>query len=268
MVAPARGAATPRLEVLVRIRSAAPLVAFLAMLAVTPTALAQNVMLEADRGCYRAGQVITLTGYGFTPDGDVALSAEGQQLGIGLADYDGIFSASLRAPSIPFAALGLRFTATDQTYLLNRATTVVRLTSLGVLVTPPTGDPARVRRIRARGFFGGRALYAHIRRGDRARTMRVGRLRGACRTLNVKRRLFPRTVDPGSYTLRFDTNRRPAQPAGPSVTYAVRIAARGGRARATAAMVPPATDERGPLEAAHRRTARSDPHGARGAGPR
>jgi hypothetical protein len=212
----------------VRIRSVAPSIALLTALAAPAAATAQNVVLEPDRGCYGAEQVITLTGYGFTPDGDVALSAEGQQLGIGIADYDGIFSASLRAPGIPFAEMGLRFTATDQTYLLNRASAVVRLTALGVGVTPTTGDPARVRRIRARGFFGGRALYAHIRRGERARTVRVGRLRGACRALNVRRRLFPPSVDPGAYTLRFDTSRRPARHGGPSITYAVRIAAHGG----------------------------------------
>lgn len=214
-----------------RIRSVAPSIVLLAMLSAPVAAPAQNLLLEPDRGCYGAGQMITLTGYGFTPDGDVALSAEGQQLGIGMADYDGVFNASMRAPAIPFATMGLRFTATDQTYLLNRASAIVRLTALGVAVTPPTGDPARVRRIRARGFFGGGTLYAHIRRSDRARTVRVGRLRGACRALNVKRRLFGPAVDPGAYTLRFDTSRRPARRGGPSVTYAVRIAAHGRRAR-------------------------------------
>lgn len=206
-------------------RAVAPAI-LLACLVGAPATSAQYVSLEADRGCYAPHQPISLTGYGFTPDGDVALSAGGQQLGIGMADYDGVFGASLRAPAFPFPEVEMRFTATDQTYLLNRASATVRLTSLGVRVTPATGDPARPRRIRARGFFGGRTLYAHVRRGDRVRSLRIGRLSGACRRIDATRRLFPPGVDPGAYTLHFDTSRRfePGAGAATRITYAVRIA--------------------------------------------
>lgn len=215
-------------------RPAALSAVLLAVLAAPAASSAQNVALEADRSCYGPHQMISLTGYGFTPDGDVALSAGGQQLGLGMADYDGLFSASLRAPALPFAQFGLRFTATDQTYLLNRASTTVWMTSLGVRVTPATGDPARPRRIRARGFFGGRTLYAHVKRGSRVRNLRVGSLSGACRRLDVTRRLFPAGVDPGAYTLHFDTSRH-LSGGGARITYAVKIASHrlAGAARAS-----------------------------------
>lgn len=211
-------------------RRAALFATLLALGAAPTAAQAQNLGLDADRACYAPHQPISLSGWGFTPDGDVALSAGGQQLGIGMADYDGLFSASLRAPALPFPEAELRFVATDQTYLLNRASAVVRLTSLGVRVTPTTGDPARPRRIRARGFFGGRTLYAHVRRDSRVRNMRVGRLSGACRRLNTVRRLFPAGVDPGAYSLSFDTSRRFLAGAGGTarITYAVKIARRPG----------------------------------------
>lgn len=212
----------------------ASLSAVLAVLAVAPAAApAQNVTLSADRPCYGARQAIELTGSGFTPDGDVALSLEGQQVGVGVADYDGVFTATMRAPVIPFNLLTLRFTATDQTYRLNRASAAVRLVSLDVLVTPRTGDPTRVRRIRARGFFGGEALYAHVRRGDRTRSVRLGALGGPCGSLDVRRRLFPPRVGTGRYTLRFDTNPVSGMRGGRSVTYAVTIAGpRRGKAAA------------------------------------
>jgi len=215
----------------VSIRRVAALAIVAACLIAPPAVGAQNVALETDRACYGPHETISLTGYGFTPDGDVALSADGQQLGFGVADYDGLFSATMRAPTLPFAQVGLRFTATDQTYLLNRASAIVRLTSLGVRVTPTTGDPARPRRIRARGFFGGQTLYAHIRRGERVRNLRVGRLSGACRRIDATRRLFPPGVDPGAYTLHFDTNRRyqPGIDAAARITYSVRIAARAAK---------------------------------------
>jgi hypothetical protein len=205
------------------IRSAALSCALLAIVSLPAVADGQDLVLTADRSCYGANQVISLTGYGFTPDGDVALSAEGQQLGIGIADYDGVFTARLRAPALPFAFLPLRFTATDQTYLLNRASTTVRLTSLGVRVTPTTGAPSRPRRIRARGFFNGPTLYAHVRRDGRTRNVRIGDLHGACRRLDVTRRLFRADVRAGTYTLHFDTNRRYFPSARPRVTYAVTI---------------------------------------------
>jgi hypothetical protein len=217
------------------IRSAALTTALAATCLAPAAASGQNVMLTSDRSCYGPNQVISLTGYGFTPDGDVALSADGQQLGLGIADYDGLFSASLRAPALPFATLPLRFTATDQTYLLNRASTTVRLTSLGVRVTPRTGVPSRPRRIRARGFFNGRTLYAHVRHAGRTRNVRLGNLRGACRQLDVTRRLFRPGVRAGAYTLHFDTSRRYFPAAGSRVTYAVTISSNRGKASASAA---------------------------------
>jgi hypothetical protein len=216
-------------------RAVLPPALLFATLSLSGGASAQSLMLESDRSCYGANQVISLTGYGFTPDGEVALSADGQQLGVGYADYDGVFTATVRAPRLPFSWIPLRFTATDQTYLLNRASAKVRLTSLGVAVTPTTGVPSRPRRIRARGFFNGRTLYAHIRHAGHTRTVRLGALSGACRRLNVVRRLFKPGVDPGSYTLHFDTNRRFYAAPGSRVTYAVTISSASTASSAAAA---------------------------------
>jgi hypothetical protein len=215
-------------------RSAALSAILVAVAAAPATAMAHSVTLAPDRPCYGPRQEINLAGSGFTPDGDVALSVEGQQVGIGVADYDGVFTASMSAPAIPLAQLTLRFTATDQSHLANRASAAVRLASLDVIVTPPTGDPTRVRRIRAHGFFGGEALYAHVRRGDRTRSVLLGALSGPCGSLDVRRRLFPRSVGKGKYTLRFDTNPVSTTRRGRSVTYSVTIAGpkRGGRASA------------------------------------
>lgn len=214
-------------------RTAALAFSLLALASAPAAASAQHVTLSSDRSCYGAHQVISLTGSGFTPDGDVSLSIEGQQVGTGIADYDGVFGATMRAPAFPFPVVSMRFTATDQTYRLNRATAEVTLVSLGLAVTPRTGDPSRTRRIRARGFFGGEVLYAHVRRGDRTRDVRLGALRGACRRLDVRRRLFPPGVDTGKYTLRFDTNPDSSTRSGRNVTYAVTIrAAHAGLASA------------------------------------
>jgi hypothetical protein len=84
-----------------------------------------------------------------------------------------------------------------------------------VRVTPRNGPPSRRLRIRARGFRGGSTLWAHVRRVKRpgggpvrARTVRIGRLRGPCWTANTRKRLFRRGTPAGRYRVQFDTFRR------------------------------------------------------------
>lgn len=89
-------------------------------------------------------------------------------------------------------------------------------------------------RIRARGFFDGRVLYAHVRRGERVRNVRIGRLRGACRRLSVTRRLFGADARPGTYRVHFDTVRRYAPAPGRRVTYSMRVDRSGATTATTA----------------------------------
>lgn len=205
-------------------RSTAIAVLALAWLAAQPAADARAIALEPDRWCYGPHQQIDLTGYGYTPDGGVRLSLGGVPLGLGYADYDGVFSAVVRTPALSFGIAWLRFTATDQTYRLNRAGATVRVVRPRVALTPRTGAPARRQRVRARGFFDGRVLYAHVRRDGRARrTVRLGRLRGACRRLDVRRRLVGPRAPAGRYAIHFDTSPRDAGARRPRVSYGVRI---------------------------------------------
>ena len=234
----------------------------LAALLVGPTAAsAQGLALEPDRGCYAPNQLIELTGYGFTPDSEVALHGGGLPLGWGFADYDGIFRAEVRAPALPFPEAELRFTAIDGTYRLNRASTYVRLTSVGVRIGRRSQSPSAPLRIRARGFFGGRTLYAHVRRGERVRTVRVGRLRGACRRLAVSRRLFGPAARAGSYRVHFDTVRRYARDPGRRVTYSVRIDPPSATAAAATSGSPPLAAS-GPLHATWHKVSDPTEHGS------
>jgi hypothetical protein len=166
-----------------------------------------------------------LSGSGFTPQGLVALSASGQQLTTIYADPDGGFSIRVETPSGLFGMVRLRFTAADASQLSLRASTTVWITDTDVVVTPTGGAPARLRRIRAWGFFGADAVYAHVKRhgAPRARNIRLGEPRGACGTLDVQRRLFHRSVRPGSYTLQFDALRRYYPNLVSSVSYYVGV---------------------------------------------
>lgn len=202
----------------------------LAVSAVLATAIgsasaAAEPVLETSYPCYGSGESLMLNGSGFTPQGPVTLSVLGQQLATVTADLDGAFSARIEAPGTLFGMLYLRFTAIDRTERSLRAGTTVRIADTDVLVTPAGGGPARLRRIQAWGFFGASAVYAHIKRhgARRARNIRLAVPRGACGTLDVRRRLFRHGVRPGAYTLQFDSLRRYHAGLQPSVRYSVGV---------------------------------------------
>jgi hypothetical protein len=195
----------------------------LAALALAAPASAPAATLSVDRPCYGAGERVQFTGHGYTPDGSVALSVSGQQLGVGSANSVGEFTAALRAPAIDGKQRTDVFTATDQTDLALTASAPVLLTSLDVSVKPKDGDPSKPKRIVARGFTNGTTLYAHVRRGKAKRNVRVGRLRGPCKTLSVKRRLFSPDAQPGVYKVQFDARRRYSPSTAPQVGFLVTV---------------------------------------------
>jgi hypothetical protein len=168
---------------------------------------------------------VLLTGSGFTPHGRVALSLSGQQLTTLDTDLDGGFTMRVRTPRPFFGMTRMRFIATDraQPALTDHAT--VRIADTDVIVTPEVGGPLRLRRIRAWGYFGVDAVYAHVKRrgAPRARNVRLGRPRGACGVLDVRRRLFKRVPRPGAYTLQFDALRRYYPNVESSVSYSVGV---------------------------------------------
>lgn len=202
------------------IRGAAVASALMALLAASG---AQAATLDADRACYAPGDDVRLTGAGFTPGGEVALSVEGRQLGVGTADAGGGFVADLVAPEIAGRERRDNFVATDQTDLGILAELPVRLTALGVRLTPEQAPPGRKRRIRARGFTHGRALWAHVRRGRFARDVRIGRLRGPCGRIDVRRGILPAGAEVGLYRIQFDARRRYSPSTIPSVDYLVTV---------------------------------------------
>lgn len=195
----------------------------LAALVLAAPGAAPAATLSVDKPCYGAGERVQFSGTGYTPNGSVALSVSGQQLGLSSANPVGEFAASLGAPAIDGKQHTDIFTATDQTNLSLTASVPVLLTTLSVKVTPKNGDPSNPKRIVARGFTTGTTLYAHVRRGKSRRNVRIGRLKGACKTLDVKRRLFSPDAKPGVYRVQFDAKRRYSANATPQFGFLVTV---------------------------------------------
>lgn len=189
--------------------------ALISLTAATPAA-AQTATLtvEPEQRCYREQQSVLLPGSGFTPNAQVDFSVDGEPLEVAdpiTADPAGELTATrLTLREMLGGRRRISYTATDSANAGNVAEVELLVTATAVMLRPPSGPQNRRFRIAARGFFGGRTLYAHIRRnpGRGVRTMRIGTVRGACRIVRARRRLFPAGAPAGRYSIQFDTFRR------------------------------------------------------------
>ena len=131
------------------------------------------------------------------------------------ANAAGQIQGDLKLPGLIMGQRPLTYVATDQTDPARTAQVTLSTTAIDVRVSPDTGPPNRRLTIKARGFEGGRTLWAHVRRVKRrgggpvrARTVRIGRVKAPCWRVRARKRLFRRGTAAGSYRVQFDTFRR------------------------------------------------------------
>jgi hypothetical protein len=219
--------------------TAAALAIAAGMLAV-PSAAAAEATLGVDPAapCYREQSTVHLPGAGFTPNGGVVFTRDGTPLGDPiLADAGGQLFPQLILPGLVSGQRRLTYLATDQTDSALSADVSLLVTATDVGLTPAGGAPNRLLTIRARGFFGGRTLYAHIvrtgKKTARARNMRIGAITGACKKVTARKRLFTKKTAAGHYRVQFDTYRRYRARRSIKTNFTVTVFRRAGTARAT-----------------------------------
>ncbi|MDQ3588275.1 MAG: hypothetical protein M3350_01730 [Actinomycetota bacterium] len=184
-----------------------PVLLGLCALASAPGASAAT--LSFNKPCFRELSPATLSGTGFTPNGPVALGRDGSSLGFLTAGPLGGFGLTRDSGNVSSGERRYNFVAVDGTNNAISAATQLRVSALAMSVRPGGGSPSRVRRVRARGFVGGKTLYAHVRRGRGYKLrVRIGRLRGPCATVSARARLLKRGTPVGSYRVQFDARRR------------------------------------------------------------
>jgi hypothetical protein len=164
-----------------------------------------TVRVAPHKACYRPGERPLIGGGGYTPNGGVQLNLDGHFLSSGGTDATGNFGGTLTIGE-PFGEHVNAYTVIDLTNNAVQASIQLRTSSVTVRL-PESGLGGRRVRIKVRGFTTGKTLYMHIVRGHRRLTRRVGRLKGACHKLSVRKAIFSRRAKPGKYTLQFDTKR-------------------------------------------------------------
>jgi hypothetical protein len=220
-----------------------PTAAALAIAAVTlavPPAAAAEATLGVDpvAPCYREQSVVHLPGDGFTPNGSVVVTRDGTPIGDPVpTDSGGVLFPRLTLPGLVSGQRRLTYLGTDQTDASLTAQVSLLVTATDVGLKPEGGAPNRLLTIRARGFFRGRTLYAHIvrtgKRSGRPRNLRIGAIKGSCKKVKARRRLFFQNTAPGHYRIQFDTFRRYDATRKVKTNFTVTVYRRAGTARAS-----------------------------------
>jgi hypothetical protein len=185
----------------------------LVALAAPATASAASLQVTPQKRCYSSGETLNLLGAGFSPLGRANIERDGNALGSLTTQADGTFAGALTVAQTS----GRRtktYTATDDSVPSLSASLQITVSAVRVDLSPVTGAPGRRMTIKASGFTTGKTLWAHVTKGKSKRTLKVGRLSGACGGLKTRRRLLPRNASFGLHTIQFDTFRRynPKQP--------------------------------------------------------
>ena len=214
--------------------------AIVTMILAAPNGAAAQTTLSVDpvAPCYAEQDSVYLRGTGFTQNGEVVFSRDNERIGDPImADPGGQLEPSLILPGLSHGQQQLTYVATDSTNpaLTARVTMLVTATDVGL--RPAGGPPHRLLTITARGFFDGPRLYSHVvrlgKRGARARSIRIGALKGPCRRVQAHRRLFSRDTPPGRYRVQFDVFRRYRSRRKQETDFVVTVERRAGTARAS-----------------------------------
>jgi hypothetical protein len=182
-------------------------------------ASAASITVDPANRCYREQQRVFLMAQGYSPNGFVNFTRDGNMVARLQADPSGAISGNLTLPGLIKGQRPLTYVGTDEGNPSLTASVTLLTTATDVRVKPETGPPNRRLTITGRGFWGGKTLWAHVRRvrrGERARTrararvrsVRIGRVRGPCRKVRATKRLFRRNTAPGRYRVQFDMFRR------------------------------------------------------------
>ena len=190
-----------------RRRIAGSVAAAAVALAAPAAAQAATLSVAGSKSCYRAGDSLILSGTGYTPGAPVDITLQGRELGTLTADASGNISSPLHVGNL--RGISKRtLVATDGANPANTATAQFLGSALVVRVKPRNGSAGRKLRISASGFTTGKRLYAHILRRHYRRNVLIGKLKGPCRTLKVRRPVLGAGTPAGVYTVQFDTRKR------------------------------------------------------------
>jgi hypothetical protein len=184
--------------------------AAVALIAPAAASAQATLTTSPDQPCFGSGDRVNFSGTGFTPGGIVDFTRDGEPVDAN-PPITALPNGTVNAGLTVFNDSGVEqrsYAATDRTNPAITAAAPVRVSELDVDMRPLSGAPTRPRRIAAVGFTAGQTLWAHIVFRGKVRNLRIGALKGACRNLTARKRLFGSNPAFGRHLIHFDTSRR------------------------------------------------------------
>jgi hypothetical protein len=179
----------------------------LVALVVPATASAASLEVVPKKRCYSSGESVNLLGTAFSPLASASITRDGSPLGSLQTDANGAFNGILTVAQNS-GKKTKTYTATDQAVSTLTASAQITVSAVRVDLSPANGAPGRRMSVKASGFTTGKTLWAHVTKGKSKRTVKIGRLSGACGGLKTRKRLLPQNAAFGLHTIQFDTFRK------------------------------------------------------------
>ena len=185
-------------------------------------------MVVTDRPCYLEQKRVELTGAGFQPGATYTVARDGQPIGTGTVGADGSVAGAFGSDVLPagIAEKSFDLSVSDG---VNEANSSFRVSAFRAMFSPSRGNARRLRvRFSVFGLLAEKLpVYLHYVRpdGTSARTVYLGRTRGACGSIaqTRKRQLFPFRARHGRWLLQFDTQTSYRTGARPRIVRAVTV---------------------------------------------
>jgi hypothetical protein len=198
------------------------LVATVGTLAMAATAQAATVAIAPVKACYLTGESDTLSGTGFTPNGNVAIAVDGTTVFSLTADASGAIGTTLQFGTMK-AVSSHTLTATDAANPALTATVTFTGTTHQVATRHSRGKPGKKVKLRGYGFLFGPKAYMHVNgHGIHTNTF-LARPKAPCGTFSVKKKLVRKGAPIGKYRVQFDAKKKFSKKTRPRLVYPLTV---------------------------------------------
>jgi len=193
-----------------------------AMTAATAQAV-PSIGIGPAKSCYFSSDKVTVLAGGFTPNGAVDVSIDGESLGQLAANASGAAAGTITFGQFK-AAKAHTLTGTDAANPALTASETFYGTTPQVTVKPANARADKKRKMRGYGFLSGPKAYMHVRNHGVSSDTLVGRPKGPCGTFGpTKRRIVRAGAASGNYRVQFDAKKQYSKKTRPRLVYTLRV---------------------------------------------
>jgi hypothetical protein len=184
--------------------------------ATAASAQAATLAIGPARACQLSGQKVNMLGGGYTPNGLVNFTLDGQTLGQLQADPAGSLAGQITLGQLKGVKTHA-VVATDAANPALTATTTFTGTTRQVTVKPKHARAGKKLSLKGYGFLKAGKVYMHVRGNGYSADSKVGNPKGPCGTWSGRRHIVPSFASAGVYRVQFDQKKKFSKKTKPRV---------------------------------------------------